>query len=137
MAIIRRSRLTAGATTPPNRGIVKRSLVPPAADDDSDYADSIEEYVFSLPRPQQRLKYVSLVRDWVLPYQQRPFEMFGVKLKLTPMYKHCVEGDDSVNVTGVLVQVAKHGPSAPMQKISGPRGTWHAAIKRFAKLNVK
>lgn len=99
-----------------------------------DYADSVEEYVFGLPK--DAIPYTSLIVDWILPYQESPFIMFGVPLKFMPRYKTTT--DNRIVVTGLLVETC---PGDVMRKvkqiIEGPRGTWHGKIKFFAKANVR
>lgn len=95
------------------------------------YVDSIEEYIFSVPKVP--IRYVDLVVNWIVPYDQKAFQLFGVGLKITPMYQHCP--GDLVKVTGLLIEVKGSRPHR-MQKISGPVGLWHGKIKFFAKANM-
>ena len=93
------------------------------------YLDNVEEYVFGLPH--EPIRYTEMVTEWVLPYQENSFILFGVKLRLTPIYNH--RGDNLVQITGLLAEIRIKNKK---QKIVGPRGTWHGLIKYFAKANA-
>ena len=102
--------------------------------ENKEYADSVEEYVFGLPK--EPIMYSSLIVDWILPYQEIPFCMFGVYLKFMPRYRSLI--DNKVMVTGLLVETYTGDATRKVkQLIEGPRGTWHGKIKFFAKANVR
>lgn len=113
------------------RRIKQRHISPTYVPVRREFADNIEEYVFSVPK--QPMRYVDLVINWIVPYQHTVFVLFGVNLKLTPMYQQC--SDDLVKVSGLLVEIKGSTPTRK-QKITGPVGAWHGKIKFFAKANV-
>lgn len=110
-----------------------RLLPKPEQGSTSRYADSVEEYVFSIPTTP--IKYTDLVINWVLPYQESAFQMFGIPLRLTPQYKHTIDGSNNVVITGLLCET--RGKISNRLLVRGPRGTWHGRIKFFAKAHVQ
>lgn len=98
------------------------------------YYDCVEEYIAKLPN--EPILYIDMVKEWILPYGEKKFELFSRELRLTPSYVPTTNG--KITITGILCEVIGRGHNRNMkQKISGPKGTWYGSLKFFVKTHME
>lgn len=121
-------RFASKKATPEKKGnIVRRSF---SGVQKRTFADNVEEYVFSLPTTP--MPYRDLVLQWIVPYQEGHFMLYGQKLRLMIRYSPLPLDNTQVQITGLLCELVH--PTRPKRKIiTGSRGIWHGQIKFFVK----